>query len=153
MAQAKGQSTYSFKDTTGAFVSPLAGTLQIAGGKIGAGKFEIENSTTRSEQDTASDGAVMVSYIAGDAGSFQIEVQQTSIIHKFLLAAFNLHKTAADAGDVSNWASSDLFLRNILDGSQHVLNGISFTKIPTKTYAGRGGMLTWVLMAANSTQL
>jgi len=148
-----GTTSYSFKDTVGAFVSPLAGSFVIAGANLGAGQIVISMATTRSEQDTAADGAVMVTYLSGSSGQLSIDCQQTSAIHKFLLAAQNLHPTAADADDISNWAGCSIQLRNILDGSQHLLTGVSFTKAPDKTYAARGGMVTWTLLAANVVNL
>jgi hypothetical protein len=148
-----GTTVYSFKDTVGAFVSLLAGPFVLAGGNVGAGQFVIDMTTARSEQDTASDGAVMVTYIAGESGTFTVECQQTSALHKYFLGAFNLHKTAANAHDVSNWASSAVQLRNVTDGSQHILTGVSFSKIPPKTYAGRGGLITWTFLAANVVNL
>jgi hypothetical protein len=148
-----GATTYSFKDSTGAIISPLAGPFQIAGGSIGAGQFVVSNRTVRSELDVSSDGAAMTSYISDSTGGLAIECQQTSSIHKFLLAAFNLHTTAADSGDVSQWAAITGFLRNAVDGSQHLLSGMSMTKIPDKTYGSRGGMVTWTLLASQVTNL
>ena len=150
---ANGTTTYSIKDSVGAIVSPLAGPFIIAGASIGVGKIEISMTTARSEQETAADGAVMVSYIAGSNGEFSIECQQTSAMHKYLLVAFNLHQTAADADDVSEWAAIVIQLRNILDGSQHLLTGVSFVKIPPKSYASRGGMITWPMLSANVINL
>jgi hypothetical protein len=148
-----GTTTYSFKDLTGAIVSVLAGPFTLVGGKVGAGKIAVTNTTTRSEQDTAADGAVMVSYVSGSAGDVTLECQQTSAIHHYLLDAANQHMAAADADDVSNWASTVINLRNILDGSEHLLTGVSFTKIPPKAYDARGGMITWNLLAANVVNL
>lgn len=150
---ANGTTTYSFKDLVGAIASALAGTFVLAGAAIGNGQMVVAMATTRSEQDTAADGAVMVTYVAGNSGSLAIECQQTSALHKFLLAANNLHQTAADNDDITNWASSTVQLRNIVDGSQHILTGVSFAKTPDKTYAVRGGMVTWTLMAANIVNL
>jgi hypothetical protein len=144
-------STYSFKDLTGAFVHPLAGSYILAGGNVGLGQVTISAATDRTVHDTASDGSVMVSYIAGDSGSATIEVQQTSGLHAFLLQWFNLVKVNADLGDVINWASGTLVLRNLLDGSLHTLTGVSPSKIPDKVYASQGGKITWVLMAAGVT--
>lgn len=149
----QGTTTYSFKDLSGAFVSPLAGPFTIAGGKVGLGQLVVKNTTSHGEQETVSDGAVMVSFISGDSGGCALECQQTSALHKFLLLAHNLHKTAADAGDVSQWAGSTIQARNILDGTSHLLTGVQFTKVPDKTYAGKGGLLTWELLAANVVNL
>ena len=146
---AHGTTTYSFKDTTGAFVSPLVGSFILAGGSLGAGQFVVSNATERTLHDTAADGAVMVTYQAGNSGELQIECQQTSAIHKFLLTWFNALIAAADSDDVTNWASASVALRNILDGSMHTLTGVSPAKTPDKTYAAAGGKVTWRLMAAN----
>lgn len=143
---------YSFKDLTGAFVHPIAGSYILAGGNVGLGQISFSAATDRTVHDTSSDGSVMVSYIAGDSGSASIEVQQTSSLHNFLLNWFNLVKVAADLGDVINWASATLVLRNLLDGTLHTLTGVSPSKIPDKTYAAQGGKVTWVLMAASVTQ-
>jgi hypothetical protein len=150
---ANGTTTYSFKDTVGFIYCPLNAGFILAGASIGNGQMVVSNATTRSEQDTAADGAVMVSYIAGSSGSITIECQQTSLIHKYLLATNALLQAAADADDVSNWAANSVQLRNILDGSTHYLTGVSFAKTPDKTYAGRGGMITWMLLAANVVNL
>jgi hypothetical protein len=142
-------STYSFKDLTGAFVHPLAGTYILGGGNVGMGQITISMAQDRTVQDVAADGSVMVSYIAGDNGSCSLEVQQTSDLHDFLLGWFNLCKTAADLGDITNWAAGALSVRNIVDGSVHTLTGISPGKVPDKTYTAQGGKITWVLPAAN----
>lgn len=141
-------STYSFVDTSGAFNHPTVGNFLFAG-EIGAGHFMVGMSTERSVQDVASDGAVMVSYIAGDNGFLDVEVQQTSEFHKFLLGWFNAVKTAADNGDPSQWAAATVTLRNLTDGSGHVMKGVSPGKIPDKTYAAQGSRLTWRLMCAD----
>src|SRR5579872_2486451 len=90
--------TYSFKDTSGAFNHPTVGNFLFAG-QIGAGHFMVGMAIERTVHDTAADGNVMVSYVAGDPGFLDIEVQQTSELHAFLLNWFNTVKTAADAGD------------------------------------------------------
>ena len=140
--------TYSFKDTSGAFTHPLAGEF-ILGGEIGEGQFTIVMTTDKSSHNVAADGAVMVSFIAGDNGHIAIECQQTSAIHAFLLGWYNIIKTLAIRGDVTNWANAALSLRNIVDGSEHQLTGVSPQRIPDKTYAAQGGMITWTLMAAD----
>jgi hypothetical protein len=140
--------TYSFKDLTGAFVHPLVGSYIMAGGNVGLGQVTITNATDRTVHDTAADGSVMVSYIAGDSGAASVEVQQTSDLHSFLLIWFNAVKTAADLGDVTNWAAGVLALRNIVDGSIHTLTGVSPSKVPDKVYQAQGQKITWTLMAA-----
>ena len=140
--------TYSFKDTSGAFTHPLAGAFPFSG-QIGAGQFTISMSTEKSVHDVASDGAVMVSAISGDNGNVSIEVQQTSDFHAFLLAWYNTIKTAMDNGDVTTFASATLTLRNIVDGSTHICRGITPSKVPDKVYAAQGQRITWTLMCAD----
>jgi hypothetical protein len=140
--------TYSFKDLTGAFVHPLVGSFILAGAETGIGQITITNATDRTAHDTAADGSVMVSYLAGDSGAAAIEVQQTSELHIFLLSWFNRIKTLADTGDVSQWAAAVLSLRNLEDGSVHTLTGVSPSKVPDKVYQAQGQRVTWNLMAA-----
>lgn len=139
---------YSFKDTSGAFAHPIAGSFPFSG-QIGMGEFTVVMATEQSAHDVAADGNVMVSAIAGDNGSMDIRVQQTSELHAFLLSWFNFVKTARNAGNVTNWASATVTLRNLVDGSVHYLTGVSPSKIPDKTYAAQGGYLVWRLMAAD----
>lgn len=140
--------TYSFRDLTGAFVHPLAGTFILGGGNVGLGQITISMTQDRTVQDVAADGSVMVTYVSGDNGQATIEVQQTSSLHGFLVNWWNLCKTAADAGDVSNWASATLTIRNLLDGSLHTFSGVSPGKFPDKVYAQQGQKITWTLPAA-----
>jgi hypothetical protein len=140
--------TYSFKDLSGAITSPLAGAFAFAG-EIGAGKVVVENSVDHGVMDGAADGTQVPGFVAGDAGRITIEVQQTSIFHKFLLYWANLHIRAGTGGDVSQWAGSSMLLRNTVDGTSHIATGLTPTKIPDKAYDKNPGNLTWVLLAAN----
>ena len=139
---------YSFKDLSGAMSSPLAGAFAFAG-EIGAGKIVVENTTDHGVMTTTADGTVVPGFVAGASGRVTIEVQQTSVFHKFLLYWHNLHVQAATGGDVSMWAKSSLLLRNSVDGSSHVVTGLTPTKVPPKSYDAQPGNLTWELLAAN----
>lgn len=144
------QTTYSFEDLAGAITNPLLpAPIIIAGGNIGIGQITIRMTTQRTEHELAADGTVMPSYIPGDNAEITVEVQQTSDLHHELLSLYTLLTTAAQAGDISNWVSTNISLRTILDGSVHVMSGVSFQKIPDKPYAARGAHVTWVLMAAS----
>ncbi len=140
--------TYSFKDLTGAFTHPLAGDFAFFG-QVGLGQITIVMNTEKTTHDVSADGTVMPSAISGDNGQASIEIQQTSILHKFLLDWYNLIKTAMDSNDVSTWAGASMTLRSTTDGSSHVLQGISPAKIPDKPYAAQGQKVTWILMAAD----
>lgn len=144
--------TYSFKDLSGAFTSPVAGAF-IFSGEIGQGRVVVTNTTEHGLMETAPDGAVMPVYVAGDAATITIECQQTSTIHHFLLEWFNLCNTLAKGGDVSNWATAAVLLRNLVDGSSHTATGVSPQKVPDKTYNTNGTMVVWSLLCANLINL
>ena len=57
--------------------------------------------------------------------------------------------TECNAGDISQWASSAMLLRNTLDGTSHEALGVFPTKIPDKAYAANPTMITWTLLCAN----
>lgn len=139
---------YSFKDTSGAFTHPDAGIFPFSG-KIGMGEFTVVMATEQSAHDVAADGNVMISAIAGDNGSLDIRVQQTSALHKFLLSWFNLVKNLRDQGNPTDWAAARVSLRNTTDGSQHLCTGVSPSKVPDKTYSAQGGYIVWRLMCGD----
>lgn len=142
--------TYSFKDVTFAFNSPLPGVGNyVSSGQVGLGSLQVEMAAERTVHDRAADGQIMVSALAGDDGAIAIEVQQTSDIHAFLLLWFNSLKAAMDAGDVSNWASATVTIRSVTDGTEHYGRGVSPSKIPPKPYAAQGQKVTWHLMCAD----
>lgn len=146
--------TYSFKDLVGAITNGIFGiSYSVTGGNVGVGAVTITMATERTTHDTAADGVVMPSYVAGDSGEVSIEVQQTSNLHHQLLDLYNLCVTAAEAGDVSSWAATVISFRTVFDGSTHICNGVSFGKIPDKPYQAQGQKITWRLMAANIIQL
>ena len=144
--------TYSFRALTGVLTNDVFDTtISLTGGNIGAGQFVIRMLTERSAHDVAADGTVMVSYTAGNNADLDIEVQESSTLHADLLDLYNQCVTAADGDDVSGWAATNISFRMITDGSQHILNGCSFKKIPDKPYAAQGQKITWGLMVADAT--
>jgi hypothetical protein len=143
--------TYSFKDLVGVLVNSVFGvTIPLAGGNIGAGSITITMATERTVMDVAADGTVMGSYVAGDNGACDIEVQQTSTLHHALLGLYNQCVVAANNSDVSSWLANVISFRTILDGSNHVLSGVGFAKIPDKPYQATGQKVRWALVVANS---
>lgn len=141
--------TYSFRDLVGVLNNDvLDNPYQISGGNIGIGRITIRMVTQRTEHDTSADGVVMPSYVPGASAEVTIEMQQTSELHHELLSLYNQLVTAADGGDVSDWAGTTLSLRTVLDGSGHNLSGVSFQKIPDKPYEAKGQNVSWVLLAA-----
>jgi hypothetical protein len=144
--------TYSFKDLTGAITTPYNGVLTV-GGQLGVGSVKFTNTLDHTVISQAADGATMPSFLAGDAGMLDIECQQTSIVHHFLLDWFNSLKTAAMGDDVSGWAASQAYFRALTDGSIHQGLGLCPTKVPDKVYAAAGAMITWNLIVCSLTNL
>lgn len=145
--------TYSYKDLSGAFESPALLAPLVFGGQVGCDTITVTNDTQHGTKDIAADGTVMPSFVAGDGGTVTIVCQQTSIVHKTLLAWLNILKTQSMHGDVSNWANSRMLLRNAVDGSTHDIEGIMPNKIPDKSYAANGQKITWTLEACNIVSL
>ena len=134
--------TYSFLDLSGAIFGPT-GFYTFTG--EGVGEVIVAMTTEKTAHEVAADGSVMVSKIAGNNGNVTINAQQTSDLHKWLLNWYN----ALLAGDTSLWASTSLTLRNVVNGTSHVIHGVSPQKIPDKSYQAQGQRVSWILMAAD----
>lgn len=141
--------TYSFKALNGAMTCPGIGFTLLFGGQLGTGGITVANATDHTVHDTAADGVVMPSFVAGDSGNIVLECQQTSIIHSMLLSWLNALKTAAMLGDLSNWANTSMLLIETTTGQSHRATGVSPNKIPDKSYSAQGGKVTWTLPACN----
>jgi len=139
--------TYSFLDLSGAVAHPELGAYSFDG--KGVGQVTVTMATDKTAHDVAADGSVMVSKIAGSNGSIQIQCQQTSNVHRWLLAAYN----ALMVAPADQWAQMGATLRNTADGTSHLLLGMSFQKVPDKVYQSHGQMVTWTLMAADIQSL
>ena len=138
---------YSFLDLSGALAHPDLGAYIFTG--EGVGQIMVTMSTEKSIHNVAADGVIMVSKIAGHNGQIQVQCQQTSKIHKWLLAAYN----ALYIGDTDAWAQMAATLRNTSDGTSHMATGMSFQKIPDKPYQAQGQMITWTFLAADIQSL
>lgn len=141
-------STYAYKSIAGAFVDPDVGAFSFQG-QEGVKQMTVINATERTAHDTAADGAIMVSYVSGTSGALDIETQQTSSIHQFLVNWANVKFTLSENGDSSTFAAAAIKLADTISGAIHTLTGVSPTKIPDKPYGPAGGFVTWRLMAAN----
>lgn len=139
--------TYSFEDVTGALAHPLLGAYTFDG--KGTGEITIEMDADMSAHDRAADGSIMVSKLLGEPGRITISAQQTSALHKWLLAAYQALKLA----NTSAWAQMAATIRSVSDGTSHVITGMSFQKIPPKSYQAQGQRVSWVLMAADVQNL
>jgi hypothetical protein len=138
-------STYSFLDLAGAIAHPSypGGPYMFTG--EGVGTVTVSMQTERTAHDVAADGSIMISKIAGNNGYINIECQQTSLVHKYLLG---LHSYLI-AESAMQWAMAAIVLRNVSDGTSHIATGVSFGKIPDKAYSSQGAKVTWQLWAAD----
>ena len=141
-------STYAFKNVVGAFTDPDVGTFPFAG-QEGVKQLTIYNATDRTVHDIAADGTIMVSYVSGASGAIEIETQQTSSLHQFLVNWANVKFTESENQDAINFAAAAVKVIDLLNGAVHTLTGVSPLKIPDKGYGAAGAMVTWRLMAAN----
>ena len=135
--------TYSFLDLSGAIAHPGVGAYTFTG--EGIGSVVVAMATDKTVHDVAADGSVMISKIAGNNGSISVSCQQTSNIHKWLMAWYNYLMIA----DTDEWAQMSILLRNTSDGTSHIASGVSPSKVPDKSYQAKGQMVQWLLMAAD----
>ena len=135
--------TYSFQDLSGALAHPSVGAYTFNG--EGTGSVRVEMSGENSAHEVASDGSVMVSKIIRMNGTMTLTVQQTSPLHKWLLALYNL----LYHGDSVLWAQAAATLRNIVAGTGHIATGISFQRMAGTPYEAQGQNITWVFMCAD----
>ncbi len=133
--------TYSFVDTAGSVSNPFNGTYIFQGQK-GVKQLTVAMGMEKAVLDVAADGAVMASFVPGDNGTISAEMQQTSDFYKYCLDWYNLAKTAALGGDVSDFFAGTMTVRNIADGTGHVAQGIAIGKLPDKVYAAQGQNVT-----------
>lgn len=134
--------TYSFQDLTGSINFPLTGMIVFDG--AGIGDITVSMSGDKTAHDVAADGSVMVSKVLGNNGTITINCQQTSILHKSLLASYN----ALLIANASDWARAALLIRSVGDGTSHVARGVSFQKLGDKGYQAQGQRVSWTLMCA-----
>ena len=133
-------STYSFTDATIVLNCPGYGSFTID--KKGAGSVSVGKATTRSVQDVAADGSIMTSKIAGNNGSCNFSVQQTSALDDWLVGLFNYLWSA----DTDEWTKVSCTIRAPKMRKQHICKGGSMEKEADYTYAAQGGQVTWNIL-------
>ena len=139
---------YSFKDLMVVFFHPLLGEFQMVG-EIGFNQLTISYDTERTSHEVAADGSVQITYRAGNNGRATIETQQASALNEFLVAWANSCFVNGNLQNITNFAKATIFARSLLNGTTHLLQGISPLKIPDRQYAANGGNVTWTLMAGD----
>lgn len=140
-----GHTTYSFLDSVIILTHPTLQPEPIVLTGEGVGSVSVSMTEERTAMETAADGSVMVSKIAGNLGSVSVNVQQTSNAHKALLTFFG----KIIGADALSWAQAVMIVRNITDGTSHICTGVAPTKIPDKAYGKTGAHIDWKFMAAD----
>ncbi len=134
---------YSFLDLSGVIYHPAVGSYNFTG--QGVGRVVVDMQEDKTFHEIGVEGTVILGKIPGNAGKLIIECQQTSNIHKWLLYVYQFLIQA----NAKEWGRMTAFLRNLNDETNHTLNGLSYEKIPEKSYQTEGQMVTWVLWAAD----
>lgn len=135
--------TYSFDDVDVTFTHPGIGQY-IVNGK-GIGSISVTMLTDKTAHDVAADGSVMISKIPGDNASIDIEIQQTSEFHKWLVNYYNFVLISPSA----LWAQAYITIRDKVGGSLISAFDVSPTKKADKGYQAQGQRVTWPFMSAN----
>jgi len=138
--------TYSGSALNFALSSPLTGVIQASGvAAKGIKSVTVRMTVDQSNIQVGMDGAVVPSVLPGDQGEVEIQVWQTSTIHRELLAWYDALKAARDAGDVSNWFSANMIIANTIDGSSHTCAGCAPNKVPDRQYQEQAQVVSWLI--------
>jgi hypothetical protein len=140
--------TYSFEDVNIAFSCNSVGAASSKG--AGLGSIAIAMANERTAHEVAADGSVMVSKIIANNGTIAIAMQQTSKLHKYLLAWYN-YINSPDA-PLTDWTNMNISIRSNAMGELTNCTGVSPQKLPDKPYQAQGQQITWTLMVAEITQ-
>lgn len=140
-------STYSFSDITATISHPSYGSYSLQG--EGIGDMTISKTTDRSAHDVAADGHIMVSKIAGNNGSVNINAQQTSGLHNFLQGLFNYCWGAP----TDEWAQISMSVTAPKMSKTYYCTGGSFTKEPDEPFQSQGQRVSWNLLFADIQRL
>ena len=141
--------TFAFRNVVGSFTDPDVGTFTFKG-QIGLKHITIKNATERGVLDTASDGGIMISYVAGASGGADIVMQQTSSFDEYLNNWANTKFTNAENGNADNFGAAAIKVTDTLSGKTKTLTGVFPTKIPDYPVGNTGADITWAILAAKS---
>ena len=139
-------STYSFSDVVGV-INSIIGSFPFQG--VGVGDLNVEMSTDKTVHTIANDGSIMISLIPGDNGVFTLNCLQNSLLNTFLANLYN----ASKVGGSATWASTSIYLREIVGLRSITMTGVSFQKRAGLPYQQQGQMRTWTFMAADIQEI
>lgn len=135
--------TYSFTDVNITVEHPDYTSFSMQG--EGVGDITISKSTDRTSHDVAADGTVMISKIAGNNGSINVNTQQTSALHTYMQNLFNYLWSA----DTDKWAQISITLRAPKMKQEIICSGCAFQKEADRPYQAQGQRISWNMLAAD----
>lgn len=138
--------TYSFEDVILTCTDESIGQ-EIATGK-GIGNISVAMTNDRTTHEVASDGTVMISKVPGPNGEITITIQQTSALHRALIAWYN----NVSIGSTDEWARMVMTIESKYLGDLTTCTGVSPKKLADRGYEAQGQMVSWSLLAAEITQ-
>lgn len=141
-----GYSTYSFADVHGVITIPGYGSFLLEG--AGTGSITISPTTDKTQHLNSADGRIGITKVLNNAASININVQQVSPLHSFLVGAYNF----LYASPTALWPSIQLNF-STSGGSGAFTNiictGTAFVKIADQPFEEQMQMVTWPLLSAN----
>lgn len=135
--------TYSFDDVDVIFSHPGVGQYVINGN--GVGSISVSMLTDKTTHDIAADGSVMISKIPGDNASVDIEIQQTSGFHKWLVNYYNFILISPSA----LWAQASITIRDKVGGTLINAYDVAPVKKADRPYQAQGQRVTWPFLSGN----
>jgi hypothetical protein len=138
---------YSFQDLNVVIQHPALGQLVLNGQGIGTITFT--PTTDRTVVDTAADGNIMMSAVAGNSATVSIAIQQTSSLQAFLLQWWNYLVGATK----DQWGLASLTAHSNVMGTQINCTGLAPQKPAERPFSAQGQNVTWTLVAADMQQV
>jgi hypothetical protein len=135
---------YSYKSIQLSFSHLIAGTF-VLNGEQAAGGITITPLIDHTAQEVTPDGATINNFIPGNNATLTVQVQQVSEWNDFLVGWHNDCVMAAEAGDMSNYATASALVIDTNSGRTHTMQGIAPSKIPDTPYGAQSQMVSWVL--------
>ena len=139
---------YSFSAIQLSLSHPIAGTF-VSNGAQANGGITIAPLVDHTTQEVTPDGATITSYHPGKNCTLTIQTQQIADLDEFLIGWHNGCATAADAGDLSNYATMTALVVDTNSGKTHTMQGIAPSKIPDTPYGAQAQMVSWILKASS----
>lgn len=140
--------TYSFADTNFIFFHPAKGAYPITGKGMGQANVTYPNDNTAT--DLAADGSVMITKIKADIANINIELQQTSPFHLWLLDYFNFLNS--NRANTNQWAGASITIDGLnAGGTLFTAQNVAPIKRPDAPYQQQGQRITWSFVSGNAS--